>query len=176
MESRTAQRARLATASFASTGSPSCHFNPGRSRNVHVSPSAETSSASTIWRCGVSWSSTPYSVSHTSADALRTTYWVVQMGSKLASFACGTKPTVRPGRCASAGAARRAEAASAPAPAAALSTVLRLTIFIEPISLLPLGGLGERHRAKVLGRTPVAGCTKWRGGYHLASRGAEQVP
>jgi hypothetical protein len=70
-------------------------------------------------------------MSHTSTEALRTTYCVVQMGSKLARFACGTKRSVRPGPCASAGAASRAEAASTPAPAVALSTVLRVIVFID---------------------------------------------
>ena len=50
--SRAAQRLMLATASLASTGSPSWNFSPGRSRNVQMRPSGDTSSASTIWRCG----------------------------------------------------------------------------------------------------------------------------
>src|ERR1700748_3700769 len=62
-------------------------------------------------------------MSHTSAAALRTTYWVFQIGSKLARSACGTKRSTRaPPRCAIAG------AASAPAPttpAAALINVRR---------------------------------------------------
>src|ERR1700758_1508088 len=98
-------------------------------------------------------------MSHTSAEALRTTYWVVQMGSKFARFACGTNRSVRPAPCASVGAASRVEAAKAPAPAAALSTVLRLTVFIE-CSPLSLGRLGARHCAEFLGRAPVTGRTK----------------
>src|ERR1044071_2502836 len=62
-------------------------------------------------------------MSQTSAAALRTTYWVFQMGSKLARSACGTKRNTRAApRCAIAG------AASAPAPrtpAAALMKVRR---------------------------------------------------
>src|SRR5438270_9064926 len=62
-------------------------------------------------------------MSHTSAAALRTTYWVFQIGSKLARSACGTKRNTRAApRCAIAG------AASAPAPttpAAALMNVRR---------------------------------------------------
>jgi hypothetical protein len=50
--SRSAHRSTLATASFAVTRSPSWNLSSGRSRNVQISPSAETSSASTIWRCG----------------------------------------------------------------------------------------------------------------------------
>ena len=57
--SRADQRARLATASLASTGSPSWNLRPGRSVKVQVSPSSETLSLSTIWRCGGSFSSTP---------------------------------------------------------------------------------------------------------------------
>ena len=44
--SRAAHRLRLATTSLASTGSPSWNLSPGRSRNVQVRPSADTSSAS----------------------------------------------------------------------------------------------------------------------------------
>jgi hypothetical protein len=49
--SRAAQRLTLATASLASTFSPSWNVRPGRSRKVQTRPSGETSSASTIWRC-----------------------------------------------------------------------------------------------------------------------------
>ena len=59
MGSRADQRAMLATASLARTGSPSWNFSPGRSVKVQVSPSSETLSLSTIWRCGMSFSSTP---------------------------------------------------------------------------------------------------------------------
>ena len=57
--SRAAQRSRLAATSLASTGSPSWNLSPGRRRKVQVRPSEETSSASTICRCGCSSSSTP---------------------------------------------------------------------------------------------------------------------
>ena len=50
--SRALQRVRLATTSLASTGSRSWNVRPGRSRNVQVRPSGDTSSASTIWRRG----------------------------------------------------------------------------------------------------------------------------
>src|SRR5262249_48318227 len=50
MGSRAAHRLMLATASSARTGSPSWNLSPGRSRNVQTRPSADTSSASTIWR------------------------------------------------------------------------------------------------------------------------------
>jgi hypothetical protein len=59
MASRAAQRLTLATASFASTGSPSWNFSPGRRRKVQTSPSGDTVSDSTIWRCGTSLLSTP---------------------------------------------------------------------------------------------------------------------
>src|SRR5262245_8826180 len=62
-------------------------------------------------------------MSQTNAAALRTTYWVFQIGSKLARSACGTKRNTRAARrCAIAG------LASAPAPrtpAAALMNVRR---------------------------------------------------
>jgi hypothetical protein len=48
--SRTAQRLILATASFASTCSPSWNFKPGRSRNVQMVPAGEISSDSIVWR------------------------------------------------------------------------------------------------------------------------------
>src|SRR5436305_1786542 len=52
-------------------------------------------------------------MSHTSAEALRTTNWVVQIGSKLARSACGTKRSARAAaRCEIAG------VASVPPPAA----------------------------------------------------------
>ena len=43
----------------ASTGSPSWNFSPDRSRKVQVRPSSDTSSDSTIWRCGCSLASMP---------------------------------------------------------------------------------------------------------------------
>src|SRR5262249_24464831 len=55
-------------------------------------------------------------MSHTSAAALRTTYWVFQIGSKLARSACGTKRNTRAGaRWPIAGAARPPAAAKTPA-------------------------------------------------------------
>src|SRR5262249_50730691 len=62
-------------------------------------------------------------MSQTNAAALRTTYWVFQIGSKLARSACGTKRNTRAApRCAIAGVAR----APAPrTPAAALMNVRR---------------------------------------------------
>src|SRR5262249_37536222 len=50
------------------------------------------------------------------ADALRTTYWVPQMGSKLARSACGTKRSARAAaRCEMAGVARAPATERAPA-------------------------------------------------------------
>src|SRR5262249_7735008 len=63
MGSRAAHRLMLATASLARTGSPSWNLSPGRSRNVQTRPSADTSSASTIWRCTLRLASMPYSMS-----------------------------------------------------------------------------------------------------------------
>ena len=59
MESRDVQRVRLVTTSLASTGSPSWNLRPGRSLKVQVRPSLETSSPSTICRCGSSLSLRP---------------------------------------------------------------------------------------------------------------------
>src|SRR5712664_4161902 len=60
------------------------------------------------------------------AEALRTTYWVPQTGSKFARSACGTKRSVRAAApCASAGAAIFCDMANVPAPATAFSSVLR---------------------------------------------------
>src|SRR5215468_11447414 len=54
-------------------------------------------------------------MSHTSAAALRTTYWVFQIGSKLARSACGTKRRARAAaRCEIAGVARAPVAVTAP--------------------------------------------------------------
>ena len=57
--SRADQRVRLATTSFEVTASPVWKRRPERSLNVQVRPSPETSSVSTICRCGTSFSSTP---------------------------------------------------------------------------------------------------------------------
>ena len=71
MGSRVAHRLMLATASSARTGSPSWNLSPGRSWNVQTRPSADTSSASTIWRCTLRLASMPYSMSQTKSPALR---------------------------------------------------------------------------------------------------------
>src|SRR5262245_6924097 len=65
-------------------------------------------------------------MSHTNAAALRTTYWVFQIGSKLARSACGTKRNTRAAaRCEIAGVASAPAAVRTPAPAAALMNVRR---------------------------------------------------
>src|SRR5580704_6294734 len=65
-------------------------------------------------------------MSHTSAEALRTTMVVVQTGSKLARSACGTKRKVRSAmRWETAGVATPPAAASAPAPTIDLRNTLR---------------------------------------------------
>src|SRR5437763_1560688 len=59
-------------------------------------------------------------------EVLRTTYCVPQIGSKLASLACGTSFSVRAAApCDNAGVGNPRVAASAPAPAKVFSTVLR---------------------------------------------------
>src|SRR5262247_2910814 len=69
-------------------------------------------------------------MSHTNAAPLRTTYWVFQIGSKLARSACGTRRNVRAAaRCEMAGGARMPPVASAPAPAAVFRNVRRSMIF-----------------------------------------------
>ncbi len=124
--SRALQRVRLATQSLARTGSPLWNFSPDRSLKVQVRPSLEVSSLSTICRCGSSFSSKPYSVSHTSTEALRTTYCVPQIGSKFARFACGTKRSVfAAAPCEMAGVDSPPVATMAPAPAVVFKNVLR---------------------------------------------------
>src|SRR5215218_7865396 len=60
------------------------------------------------------------------AEALRTTYWVPQIGSKFARLACGTKRKVRAAApCESAGIERPPVAARLPTPANPFNTVLR---------------------------------------------------
>src|SRR4051794_12393316 len=78
----------------------------------------------------------PYSVSHTIAAALRTTYCVPQIGSKLARLACGTKRSVRAAApCAIAGAANPPVSASPLAPANPFNTVLRSMFSPDPTCL-----------------------------------------
>src|SRR5712691_2003793 len=92
-------------------------------------------------------------MSHTSAAPLRTTYWVFQIGSKLARSACGTKRSVRAAaRWEIAGAA---SALVAIAPAAVFRNALRC--MTPPTRLQPVGRnkppgpAGACHRA---GRRP----------------------
>ena len=113
---------------------PSWNFSPERSLKVQVRPSLDVSSLSTICRCGCSFSSNPYSVSHTSTAALRTTYCVPQMGSKFARLACGTKRRVFAAPCAIAGANTPPVVMSAPAPAVVFKNVLR-SITLSPCSV-----------------------------------------
>src|SRR6516164_2966818 len=68
-------------------------------------------------------------MSQTSAAALRTTYCVFQIGSKLARSACGTKRSVRAdARWDTAGVASAAVAASTPAPVADCRNALRFML------------------------------------------------
>src|SRR5215475_7264734 len=65
-------------------------------------------------------------MSHTNAAALRTTYWVPQIGSKLARSACGTKRSARAAaRWEIAGVASPPKAVTAPAPVSDLRNALR---------------------------------------------------
>src|SRR5262245_44359627 len=60
------------------------------------------------------------------AEALRTTYWVPQMGSKFAKSACGTKRSARAAaRCEIAGVGKEPAADRAPAAAADFKNALR---------------------------------------------------
>src|SRR6266404_7248981 len=95
-------------------------------------------------------------VSHTTAAALRTTYWVPQMGSKLARLACGTKRKVRAeAPCESAGIERPPVAARLPTPANPFNRVLRsielsqsrVVRVIPPISLAEGSAPNEVKRA-----------------------------
>ncbi len=110
MVSRAGQRARLATTSFESTGSPSWNLSPGRRRNVQVSAVgrdvlALDHLALRLQACRRRRRACPTPA----RQALRTTYWVFQIGSKLARSACGTKRSARAAaRCEIAGVANRA--------------------------------------------------------------------
>src|SRR5256885_13459076 len=65
------------------------------------------------------------------AEALRTTYWVVQIGSKLARSDCGTKRRVRaPARCESGGGAGPPAVARVAAPAADFRKSLRFMTMV----------------------------------------------
>src|SRR3989442_6981573 len=65
-------------------------------------------------------------MSHTNAAALRTTYWVFWIGSKLARSACGTKRNTRAAaRCEIAGVASTPAAVRTPAPATDFRNALR---------------------------------------------------
>src|SRR6185503_10078451 len=81
---------------------------------------------------------------HTSAAALRTTYWVPQIGSKFARLAWGTKRKVRAAApWQRAGIERPPVAARLPTPANPFNTVLRsivlsqsgVAILVPPVSL-----------------------------------------
>src|SRR5436305_13130529 len=75
-------------------------------------------------------------MSHTAADALRTTYCVVQMGSKLARFACGTNRSVFAAAfCEIAGVNNPPVVTKAPAPALVFKNALR-SITLSPCSRL----------------------------------------
>src|SRR6185437_4875294 len=124
------------------TGSLSWNFRPARSLNVQVRPSEETSDPSHICGCGCNLLSTPYSVSKNNTEALRTTYSVVQIGSRLARLACGTNRSTlfsaaRPRR----GAASPAMDAIAPA-APAFSKPLRVVIPSGPVAFPPASRAG----------------------------------
>src|SRR6266446_10343654 len=74
-------------------------------------------------------------MSHTNAAALRTTYWVFQIGSKLARSACGTRRTARAAaRCEIAGVASPSAVISTPAPATDLRNARRSIAFAPLVS------------------------------------------
>ena len=93
--SRTIQRARLATTSLLSTGSPSWNLRPGRSLMVQTLLSGLTSWPSAICGFGVMVLSMPNSVSQTSRLALRTTYWVPATASSDDRLAWGMNFSTR---------------------------------------------------------------------------------
>src|SRR5436309_2648689 len=83
------------------------------------------------------------------AEALRTTYWVPQIGSKLARSACGTKRSVRaPARCDIAGVASPPAVVNVAAPAADFRKTLRsMTIVLLSVLSSSLADTPEeRHR------------------------------
>src|SRR5215470_17199149 len=90
-------------------------------------------------------------MSHTKAAALRTTYWVFQIGSKLARSACGTKRSARvAARCEIAGVASPPMAVTAPARLRDFRNALRsmdLTLWY------PVIGLALLPRANSLGHS-----------------------
>src|SRR6266436_3873417 len=76
------------------------------------------------------------------AEALRTTYWVPQMGSKFARSACGTKRSARAAaRCEIAGVAK--EPAAERAPAAAIDFKNALRSMMGPSVRLHCHGAGK---------------------------------
>src|SRR5579864_4938576 len=82
------------------------------------------------------------------ADALRTTYWVPQMGSKFARSACGTKRSVRAAaRCEIAGVAKEPATDRAPAPAADFKNALRSMMSPLRLSCRAEGKLRAEMRA-----------------------------
>src|SRR5260370_40702374 len=81
------------------------------------------------------------------ADALRTTYWVPQMGSKFARSACGTKRSARAAaRCEIAGVGK--EPAAERAPAAAIDFRNALRFMMGPLVRLPCR-LAGKFRAEM---------------------------
>src|SRR5215831_20635696 len=76
------------------------------------------------------------------ADALRTTYWVPQMGSKFARSACGTKRSARAAaRWEIAGVAKEPAAERAPTAAADFRNALRS--MMGPLVCLPVYLVGK---------------------------------
>src|ERR1700674_4598920 len=88
-------------------------------------------------------------MSQISAAPLRTTYWVFQIGSKLARSACGTKRNVRAAaRCEIAGIERAHVAVRAPAPAPVFKNALRSMTIVFLCAAVPIQCMtpqGLRH-------------------------------
>src|SRR6516162_5514972 len=88
-------------------------------------------------------------MSHTNAAPLRTTYWVFQIGSKLARSACGTKRNTRAAaRCEIAGVASPPVAVRTPAPATDFRNALRFMMY-HPLAChdrrQATAGISARH-------------------------------
>src|SRR5262249_15727012 len=120
-------------------------------------------------------------MSHTNAAALRTTYWVFQIGSKLARSACGTKRNTRAAaRCEIAGVASAPAAVRTPTPAAALMSARRcMAAHLRAMSNRLSHSPEERQRplrnpADVLAPGKISEAHAERGVDHVVERGLVQ--
>src|SRR5215813_3234775 len=105
------------------------------------------------------------------AEALRTTYWVPQMGSKFARSACGTKRKARAAaRCEIAGVAKRPAAERAPAAAVDFRNALRsMTGPPGRVALSAGGQVPCRNARGLLKNEPSGPISRRRGGIDPAA-------